>query len=355
MPATSVRDLIIKDDDIAVATHGRGFWILDNITPLRQLSLGKTETTLFKPATALRVRWNVNTDTPLPPDEPAGENPPDGAMIDYSIGADASGAVALEIKDAHGNVVRRYASTDPVPQVNPKDLKIPAYWVRPPQSLSSQPGLHRFLWDMHYTPVPGIDPEYPMTAVYRNTPRQATSPWAMPGEYSVVLTVNGKTYTQPLTLKMDPRVKASAAELTEQFELTKKLYELRPTLEPIAKNMERINDAIVKTKEQAGQKPVTQQLDALAKKLSELGPPNPRPGDSLTLDALDKLQKLFDALQEVDAGPRPAVKAAVDEVQRQSEFVTQRWRAIISEDVPAINHLLEAAGLETIKTGQVAP
>ena len=100
MPATSVRDLILKDDDLAVATHGRGFWILDNITPLRQLQPNEQQTLLFKPQTALRVRWNVNTDTPLPPDEPLGENPPEGAAIDYSLGNGAAGAVTLEIKDA---------------------------------------------------------------------------------------------------------------------------------------------------------------------------------------------------------------------------------------------------------------
>ena len=102
MPATSVRDLIVKDDDIAVATHGRGFWILDNIAPLRQSEIASQETMLFKPQTAMRVRWNLNTDTPLPPDEPVGENPPEGAMIDYRLGANAGGPVTLEIKDCEG-------------------------------------------------------------------------------------------------------------------------------------------------------------------------------------------------------------------------------------------------------------
>ena len=115
MPATSVRDLILKDDDIAVATHGRGFWILDNISALRQSEIGADATTLFKPQTAWRVRWNLNTDTPLPPDEPQGENPPEGAMIDYRLGLGSAGPVALEIKDSKGAVFRRYASSDPIP------------------------------------------------------------------------------------------------------------------------------------------------------------------------------------------------------------------------------------------------
>src|SRR5262249_50935981 len=106
LPATSVRDLVIKNDDLIVATHGRGFWILDNVTPLRQLSRKQREDLLFKPQTALRVRANLNTDTPLPPDEPAGENPPDGAMIDYFLSKDASGPVTIEIKDGKGQSVR---------------------------------------------------------------------------------------------------------------------------------------------------------------------------------------------------------------------------------------------------------
>ncbi|HEX8679251.1 MAG TPA: hypothetical protein VF683_04800, partial [Chthoniobacterales bacterium] len=143
MPATSVRDLIIKDDDVCVGTHGRGFWILDNITPLRQLAADTRETALLKPQTAIRVRWNMNTDTPLPPDEPVGENPPEGAMIDYRLADGTTGEVTLEIKDGKGNVVRRYSSNDRLPQIDAKELKVPAYWVRPPQPLSAAAGLHR--------------------------------------------------------------------------------------------------------------------------------------------------------------------------------------------------------------------
>ncbi len=100
------------------------------------------------------MRWNSNTDTPLPPDEPAGENPPEGAMIDYSLGADAAGPVTLEIKDASGKVMRRYASTDPLPPKSDEKLKIPRYWVKPPAVLPATPGLHRFFWDLHGEPLP---------------------------------------------------------------------------------------------------------------------------------------------------------------------------------------------------------
>src|SRR5207253_11373138 len=203
LPASSVRDLIIRNDDLIVATHGRGFWILDNITPLRELNRSQREDLLFKPQIAMRVRANLNTDTPLPPDEPAGENPPDGAMIDYFLSNDANSPITIEIKESKGQSVRKYSSADGLVSPNPKRLKIPSYWIRPLQWVSTKAGMHRFLWDMHYTPVPNVEPEFPISAIYRNTPPEATSPWAAPGDYTVTLTVNGKTFSQPLSVVMD--------------------------------------------------------------------------------------------------------------------------------------------------------
>jgi photosystem II stability/assembly factor-like uncharacterized protein len=348
MPATSVRDLILKDDDIAVATHGRGFWILDNITPLRQPESANEGTLLFKPQTAMRVRWNLNTDTPLPPDEPVGENPPEGAMIDYRLGNDVSGPVTLEIKDGKGNVVRRYASTD---QVAPEDakLKIPRYWVRPPQVLPGKPGPHRFFWDMHLEPLKGVDPEYPMTAVVQKTAPQPTGPWIMPGNYFLGLTANGKSFTQPLTVKMDPRVKASAGDLAKQFELSKALYETRAALQPIGKSFESLVAEITKAKEKAGDNPIKEKIEGLNKKLQEFANPDQvRTGQPLELDVLTKVEKLFGDLQEVDAAPTSQAQAAALDLQGKARSVLERWRAI-PQDVETLNAELEASAIEKIK------
>src|SRR5262249_41199343 len=155
--------------------------------------------------TALRVRGNLNTDTPLPPDEPAGEKPPDGAMIDYFLSKDAGGPGTIEIKDGKGEGVRKKSNKEVPRRGEPKRLRIPSYWMRPPQSVSANAGMHRFLWNLHYPPVPNVEPEFPMQATYRNTAPEATSPWAAPGDYTVTLTVDGKTLGQPLTVTMDPR------------------------------------------------------------------------------------------------------------------------------------------------------
>ena len=351
LPASSVRDLIIKNDDLIVATHGRGFWILDNITPLRQFNRNQREDLLFKPQSALRVRANLNPDTPLPPDEPAGENPPDGAMIDYFLLKEASGPVTIEIKDGKGQLVRKYSSADTPVEPNPKRLRIPSYWIRPLQSVSTKAGMHRFLWDLHYTPIAGVEPEFPMQATYRNTPPAATSPWAVPGNYTVTLTAGGKTFSQPLTVTMDPRVKASAADLQEQFDLSWKLYQLRLKLAPIGKKFDSIAEQLTKLRAKAAERPdVTQKLEAFAQTLIKFGPPHPRPGAPPSLFVLESTRRLFNEIEGSDAAPTAVVKAAVADLDAKIGQVTDAWRQLLESDLPALNQQLKQAGLPEIKT-----
>lgn len=231
MSATSVRDLIIKDDDIVVATHGRGFWIMDAINSLRQIASQKNQSSiLFKPSTTYRVRWNMNTDTPLPPEEPIGQNPPDGAVLDYYLSGNAN-EVVLEIKDAKGNLVRRYSSDDTLYKIPPVD--IPLYWIRPQQILSGQKGAHRFVWDLHYQPL-NEPASYPISAIYENTAPAYTSPWVLSGNYTIKLSVDGKIFSQQLVVKMDPRVKTSLKDLQLQHDLSLQAYNNRKQISQIA-------------------------------------------------------------------------------------------------------------------------
>jgi photosystem II stability/assembly factor-like uncharacterized protein len=257
LPHTSVRDLIVKGDDLVVATHGRGFWILDNMTPLRESTRASRSGSpgraalqpagpadvaqafrpahLFKPQVAYRLRRNQNTDTPLPPEVPAGQNPPDGAIIDYYLNADARGPVTLEIFNrrslggggATGAVlVRRYSSNDTPAPYNEKDYNVPMYWARQPRVLSAAKGMHRFVWDVRY-PAPGaVERDFPISAIYQDTPLEPLGVFAVPGAYTVTLTVNGTTHTQPLTLKMDPRAKITPLGLTQQFRLATRIVEM---------------------------------------------------------------------------------------------------------------------------------
>jgi photosystem II stability/assembly factor-like uncharacterized protein len=236
MPATSIRDLVIKDNDLVVATHGRSFWIMDDITPLRQTEAGAElqKVILYKPQPACRVRWDQNSDTPLPQDEPMAENPPDGAMIDYYLKEKINSEITLDICDMDGRVIRHYSSEDTLYEIPP--VNIPLYWVRPQQILSAKAGAHRFLWDMHYQPL-NVPVSYPMSAIYEDTPPGYTSPWVMPRDYMVKLTVNGKVYFQVLQVTMDPRVKTSLRSLQLQHDLSYQCYKDREQVMTVTKEI----------------------------------------------------------------------------------------------------------------------
>ena len=227
MPATSIRDLVVKDDDLVIGTHGRGFWIMDDVSVLRQMEAGtaKMASWLYVPQTAIRVRWNTNSDTPLPPDEPAGENPPDGAIVDYYLFKPA-GEVTLEILDSAGRVVNRYASHDMPKEVDEEEVDVPTYWFKSPSHLSAEPGHHRWTWNMRFAPPPGAGREFTMAAVEHETPTDAPGPWCMPGRYTAKLTVDGQTQTQTFDLVMDPRVKTPESGLRRQYEIAVGAYDL---------------------------------------------------------------------------------------------------------------------------------
>ena len=272
-------------------------------------------------------------------------------MIDYFLSKDASGPITIEIKDDKGQLVRKYSSADKPVEANPKRLRIPSYWIRPPQPVSTKAGVHRFLWDMHYTPIPGVEPEFPISATYANTAPQATSPWVAPGDYAVTLTVDGKTFTQPLTIAMDPRVKASAADLQDQFDFSWKLYQLRLKLAPIGEKFDEIAEQLTKLKARAAERPdVTQNLEAFAQTLMKFGPPHPRPGAPPSFFVLDSTTHLFDDIQSADAAPTAATKAAVADLETKFGPIMDAWPKLLESDLTALNTQLKQAGFPEIKT-----
>lgn len=225
MPASSIRDLVIHGDDLVVGTHGRSIWILDNISPLRELAKAAAFNAayLFQPAPAVRVRWNMFSDTPLPPEEPAGQNPPDGAILDYSL-SQAVDELKLEIIDSKGNLVRSYSSKEEAEVVDSTSLPHPTYWIRPAQSLSTAPGHCRFIWDLRHEPPRGARRQFAISAVYRNTPSGPHGPFAHPGKYTVRLTADGRRQERTIELRMDPRVKISEKDLKLQTDYATACY-----------------------------------------------------------------------------------------------------------------------------------
>jgi hypothetical protein len=294
---------------------------------------------LFAPELTYRVRWNTNPDTPLPPDVPAGQNPPDGAILNYYLKSSSAAPVTLEILDAAGKVVRRFSSADPVPPVS-AELNIPTYWLRPPEALSAAAGLHRFVWDMHYTPVPGIRPEYPIAAVYKNTAPAPTSPWILPGTYTVVLTVDGQKFTQPLTVQMDPRVKTSIADLQRQFDLSQQLYQDLLTVQSIAAKVPAVRAQMKSLRasspaDNAKLDEVSKQLDALVgtEEEEEEGAPRRGPHHGTLATQRASLLQVLNMLQEVDVAPTTQVAQMVPKVHQSSEALVQQWQKFETDEL----------------------
>ena len=355
MPATSIRDLVIKDDDVVVGTHGRSFWILDDVTPLRQLDgdVAAFDAHLFAPQDAWRVRWNMNTDTPLPPEEPAGQNPPDGAIINYSLRAAASGPVTLEILDAASHVVRRYSSEDD-PEPLPDDVNFPTSWIRPPRVLSADAGMHRFVWDLHYTP-PAVDSvRYPIAAIPGDTPRTPLGPWVLPGEYVAQLDVNGQVLRQRFRVKMDPRVTTPADDLQRQFTWSMQLYaemnrsaealrEIGALRAQLADRRERVSDAAVAVAIAA----LDDDVATLQGTGGGFGFATAGGEPSLRLVAAQDAS-LYRIIQRVDVAPATQV---VDEAERLSETLREllvRWHELRSQGIAALNAALAGAGVPPV-------
>jgi hypothetical protein len=345
MPATSIRDLVIKDNDLIVATHGRSFWILDDISPLRQLTpeLMKKSVILYGPSPAYRVRWNMNPDTPLPPDEPTGQNPPDGAVIDYYL-KDKVNMIALDIFDADGKLVRHFYNYDTVYKI--PDVNIPLYWVRPQQILSAEPGAHRFIWDLHYEPT-NEPASYPISAVYKNTAPEPTSPWMVPGIYTVRLRAGNTEEVQAFYLVMDPRVKASKEDLKQQYDLSMICYEQKKQMiagtEAINVLQHKITALLPKVSDSMSTrlKDMSARLDAL-----QSTPPGSK---DESVDAIKESdQSLFNILQAADVTPTEQVVKAVEGLHIRFDQFGMRWE-LVNADIGNINRDLEALGLPVLK------
>jgi photosystem II stability/assembly factor-like uncharacterized protein len=354
MPATSIRDLVVKDDDIVVGTHGRSFWILDDVTPLRQINdqVAHSDVYLFKPQTAIRVRRSVNTDTPIPPEEPMGQNPPDGAIINYYLKSDAS-EVTLEIFDNQQRLMRRYSSKDEPEKINENQLPYPTYWLRPPRILPTKAGMQRWVWNLRYPPPEGFPRTFPISAIYRDTPSQPEGPLASPGEYTVRLTVNGKSHTQPLTLKMDPRVKTPPAGIAKMFEISIRCYEGIAKTRAAQAEIRKLRDQLRALKEKAGQGTVGSAIAALDQKAAGIegaaGGAGPRGGGGSGLARLaSDFLSVMNLVEGADATPTTQAVAASEALQKSLTEALSGWGEIKNKDVKSINEQLRQAGLPAI-------
>jgi photosystem II stability/assembly factor-like uncharacterized protein len=343
MPVTSVRDLVVHGDDLVAATYGRAFWILDDVTPLRQLDRTVTSAAgfLFRPAKALRIRLDQNQDTPLPPEMPAGQNPPSGAIIDYYLASKPARDITLGIYDASGQLLREY-STRPEPPSTEPPPNVPDYWVGHPEPLTRNAGMNRFVWDLHYTAPPVLRHEYPISALYQNTPGLPLGALATPGNYRVRLSVNGKTYEQPLVVAMDPRVDVSSGALSQELDLEKKVIEMVAVSFDYYRKAADLRQEVAKRSEAA---PSIEALKEFAQKLQRVQGAEGGFGGggrgARQAPAFAPLNRNFGSLATVvdgqDAAPTPAMQAAYEGYCRDLAAATQTWNDLVKTDLPAVN------------------
>ncbi len=356
LPVSSVRDLVIHGDDLIAATHGRSIWILDDVTPLRQIDARVAASTawLYRPAVAYRVRPPTDEGTPLPPEEPAGKNPPIGAIIDYYLKSPATGPVVLEIHDSAGRLAGRFSSAQKPRPINLGKLTVAPIWVHPRPTPSAAAGMHRFVWNLFY-PAPAADYSFDEGEIY--------GMWAVPGRYTVTLKVDGKTLTQPLVVKMDPRVKTPLADLQKQFDVDRQVVAARERLAPVLRQANAVEKQLHALRRQlAKNNPAALQVVATFERQLRpiLGPPRPSginfsgefgpSADHTSLRYLaGALGKLEYTIESADAAPTPDAMTAfrLDRQAMRSDFAA--WNQLKTSALPRLNLALHKSKLPVVK------
>ncbi len=347
LPNCSVRDLSVRQGDLVAATHGRSFWVLDDLAPLRQLDAkaAAAPAWLFEPRTAIRLNPAPFQGTPDPRDEPGAENPPRGAILDYSLRTASPSPVALEILDARGELVRRYVSDDEVDRPDLQKIQVTPDWVEVAETPSAASGMHRFVWDLRYAAP---------KALPRSRRREpARGVWAPPGSYTVRLVANGRTLSQPLVVSRDPRISATDADLDQQFELAKRVEAERVRLAPALAEARTLRERIA-TLRAGSAGSAREALDAFLKSLDRAaGPPlgseeyfDESEAESTNLRRLwSGMSRFQQVIESADVAPTPDARAGFEWRQEEVSRGLARWKDFLDSEVPALDKALEAAGL----------
>jgi hypothetical protein len=348
LPVSSIRDLVIHGEDLVVATHGRSFWILDDIAPLREWAqtIAAQDVHLFRSARAIRIRRSENRDTPLPLETPAGQNPPAGAIFDYFLKSPAATEVTLEIHDHQGNLVRRYSSEAKAPEAS-EAPEIQKYWLPRFAPLPKSSGIHRFVWDLRYAPPAAMRHEYDMTAIIGSgTVTVPQGPLVLPGEYELALKVAGHTYKSTVTVDMDPRVKIPHEDLAKQFELEQKidaaLTNATDTAQAIAKLREQLKTLRTSLSAKPDAKALLQTVNDLDQRAEKIqGNPQAEwpqtPGGLIGVDG--SLGMLAVAAGSADSAPTATSLAAFEENTKQLNDLLTQWQSLL-KDLAQLNQKL---------------
>ncbi|HEY3786035.1 MAG TPA: hypothetical protein VGL55_12195 [Steroidobacteraceae bacterium] len=351
LPRTSVRDLQVHGDDLVIATHGRGFWIMDDIAPLRSLAGDPSSATrLLPPAMAYRLRSTGFMGTPMPKDEAMGSNPPLGAYIDYALSTEST-PVMLTISDARGALVRTFSSNDKPAGADLARIEIAPEWIMPPEPLATTAGFHRFVWDLHYAPKAALVPSDPS--------ERELGVWVPPGQYSLDLQAGGHQYHQTLSVAPDPRVHLAASAYAEQFTLAHRIEGARVQIAAALSEAEHIHTAIATHAQDtdasltAAMRAADQQLLAI----SDIAPPKRSP-DSLgvapqsvyglrNLEAV--FQQLAQAVDGADTTPTPDAVRGYSEHRVLLDKALAEWAHFKADTLSSLNRQLSSAGAAPLR------
>jgi len=359
LPTTEYRDIAIHDNDLIVGTYGRGIWVLDDFAVLRQLNgAAATEPAhLFKPSDAVRVRRNVMYNTPFPREVPQAPNPPDGAIMYYSLGAKPSSEITIEVLDARGSVVRRMSSAPPRAVRETARPPMESFWLAPGRGLPANVGLNRANWDLRYDPPPAFAHSFEFNGNPGVTPMAPEGPLALPGLYTIRLTVDGKHYTQPLTVERDPRSRVSRAAVAAQHALVMRLYAgLEATwadFMPVAGLRGAVTTlAAGDTASEVGKaaKTLATRLDSLAgdslSDAREVWQPRPTAWSFVALNGEFALE--LNAQDNADHAPTQATLAVARSSCDELRNLVGRWRQVVRLDLATFNRTLERHGMTTL-------
>jgi photosystem II stability/assembly factor-like uncharacterized protein len=329
LPRTSVRDIVVHGDDIVIGTHGRGIWILDNISALRQLD-AKTAAGnfLFQPATAIRYRVAEFTGTPFPLDEPMAANPKSGAQIDYRLARDAKAPVRLAIKNAQGELVRQWSSSDTPAAIDLGKIGSAPEWIDRPTTLGASAGMHRFNWSLHYPSATESDPF-------------ADGIWAPPGRYSAELTVDGQTFTQSFEVAGDPRIDLPMDAYTTSFELARKVEALQVRVGKASEEAAALRKSLDEKRKSAGPDSISK-LDATEARLNAITGSKPAPNaynawsqPPKSIQSLTWLERSLDqllyAIDGADAVPSADARTGFEKLTTLADKTIEDWERLSSE------------------------
>ncbi len=350
LPVTPVRDLLVKDNDLLIATHGRGVWVLDDISALRQATsaIAAAPVHLFAPGRATRVRRNVNNDTPLPPEIPHAVNPLDGVTVDYWLGSAANGPVTLDVLDARGGRVAHLTSEPTPPVAEAARPPHPSFWIEPPPALPASAGHHRARWNLRHDAPPAFTHSFEINATPGLTPPSPEGPLVAPGTYTLRLTANGMVSTQRVTVRNDPRSPASAPDVAAQHALQVRITRAMGVAYTLQQQVTHLRAALPRAASAAPSDLLAAAAMFRTALDAAVGADSAMRDRGVFRDVSDRLVGQLTGQETGDSAPNAGMRAALAASCRDLQRAQRAWQQVLTQQLPRLNAIAVQRALPAI-------